>query len=394
MKGLNYHNHAVSNVIGYLLTFLLTFGVMIVAIVSTQGLIDEKYKEIADELAQSVANKVADSIVEAVSVRESMPKATYKKTLDVPWDLLGRNYYIEVTDDFVYVNTSDGVVSKKAPTYTAKQLSIGSYGKVYSGSGKLDIYANEPDYVYKLDFGTGSILDHSPVKSDYSYVSNTSSINPDARYPPWWNTDYKYRVPIRVDNNETSDITETPIEIVLDATTFNYDLANITFFSTSEIMSDLVFYEHPNTVTATIVSLQDTWNLAWRDDPRGTVQVVIGDLDGYTVDKIVDYTVKMNREVPCVGGVLEDSNKGGEYGFDDPNVAIASFNRRDAIRSLGDFLPPEEYEIVVSGVLNDGSLFYGIDTIGIGEAFNNILYVNKSYTTETLGFGITRFKTV
>lgn len=358
MRRIGLNREAVSNVLGYLISFMIAASVMTSAVLITTNIIDNKTTSVAEVEAQSLANKVADALVEAMESKQSMPGAAYQKTLDVPRDLAGKSYYIETTSTRVYVNTTDGTVSKSSTTYSAEDLNIGISGRVYSGSNKLDVLSNKSDFVYKLDFGTGNSTDQSPVESGYYMVSNRSTITQALRDPPWWNLNYHYRIPIKVKNNASEDLDEVPIKIVLDTTNFDYSNANVSVTSSSTVSSDLVFVDSGYYgVVAEVEISPDTWYTWWLGDYLvGDIQieVTITELsEGYDLDNIDGDSIKLN-------GVSCKSWNGDEH--------KATFDPQEALLSLGDDPTPGEYTITISGSLNDWTPFYGWDDVTVALA--------------------------
>ena len=358
----------ISNVLGYLLSFSVAAIVMVSSVIMTTNIINDRTVAVADLQAQSVANKVADAIVESIVVGQSTPGADYKRTLDIPLDIAGRSYYIEVTNTMVYVNTTDGLVSESCPNYGAESLNLGvSGGRTYGGAGSISISMEETDVVYGFDFGTGDITSHSPVESGYYMVSdNSSSTDP---FPPWWNTDYHCRIPILVENDSPEDLFSVPVKVVLNPTNFDYSLANVTVnSSTNVVTSDLVFHELSGGNFTTKISISpNEWEPRWfYDEQTETVNVTIEELPGgYTVFDVDGDTLMLNTQVSRIS-------------WDEDN-GIASFNRREALESLepdeSHFLYSDGYTVIVSGSLKNGMGFHGSDSISI----KNPLYVDDDY---------------
>lgn len=234
---------AVSNIIGYLFSFITVFTVMTVSIVTTTSILDSKSVDVASLQAQSIANYVADTLVDVIAVVQSMPNANYSETLDIPLKLGGtKGYYIEVTDNAVYVNTTDGSVSKISTNYN-EDLNIDISGKVYGGSSLINLFYQPHNVLYKIDFGTGNSISHSPVESGY-YRFNISRIdNADDHYPEWdTESGYEYRVPIMINNTvptslennySAKNLSDIVIKIILDPSNFDYERSQVTFINQS-----------------------------------------------------------------------------------------------------------------------------------------------------------------
>jgi len=365
MRRICCNKEAVSNVLGYLISFMVAASVMTSSVLITTNIIDDKTTSVAEMEAQSLANKVADALVEAVESKQSMPEASYQKTLDVPMDLAGKSYYIETTSTKVYVNTTDGAVSKSSTTYSAEGLNIGISGRVYSGHGEFDLTSNKSDFAYKLDFGTGNSTDHSPVESGYCMVSDRSAITQSLREPPWWNPDYHYRIPIKMENDASEELEDVPVKIVLDTTNFDYSNANVNVTSSSTVSSDLVFIDSGYGVVAEVEISPDTWYTWWlKDYLVGDIQIevtITGLSEGYDPSDIYGDSIKLNG-VSCKS-------------WDDTEHK-ATFDPQEALLSLGgdesEIIPAVgEYTITISGSLNDWTPFYGGDVVTVALA--NIL---------------------
>jgi parallel beta-helix repeat protein len=371
MKHILNDRKGVSNILGYLFSFSVASILMVSAVLITTGILNNKTASVANLQAQSIANKVADAIVEAITVGQSISNEEYKRTLDLPTDIAGRGYYVDITDTMVYVNTTDGLVSKSCSTYTAEDLKIGvGGGRTYGSAGKLNISVDKSDTLYKFDFGAGNMSKHSPVESGYYFVSNTSNLNTgkpqdSTRDPPWWNESYRYRVPILINNISPEDLVNVPIKIVLNTSNFDYSHANVNFTSSSNVTSDLVFYEPSNSILARIEITQKDWDPDWfytHYDPNedtGTVTVTIKELsEGYNVSYINGDTIKLN------GNVNKKSWNA--------NTGVASFSGKKALESLENgkhFLKQQSYTVTVSGLLKNGVEFFGSYSISINAKY-------------------------
>ena len=145
---------AVSQVIGYVLTFAIISATTVTVVYTTSVLLERRATAAAEIIAQDIANHVVDAITECIAMKQEFPDANYSRVINVPTTINGKNYYIVATDERVYVNTTDGKVSAKSTTYKQSELCIGISGKVYPSSGKIKVYVNKSDYLYRIDFGT------------------------------------------------------------------------------------------------------------------------------------------------------------------------------------------------------------------------------------------------
>ena len=264
MKRISDNQQGVSNVIAYLFSFVIASTVMTSSVLITTGIIQDKTAQIASVEAQNLANKIADALVEAIASGQSMPDSEYTKTLAIPVYLAGLGYYVEVTDTAVYVNTTNGMVSKKSTTYAVENLNIGfSSGRMYSGSGKIKIIYNKPAYVYKFDFGKGNSTSHSPVESGYYMVTESftnTSCEPGWTLPvPYKADEYPYRIPINVSNPTSENLTNISVQITLNSDNFDYNHARVIVASSSMVFSDLIFCD-PGPPSIALPYYIDYWN--------------------------------------------------------------------------------------------------------------------------------------
>ena len=214
-------NSAASQVIGFILVIVIALSLLASGLYITRYLVDRRVDEIAGLQAQAIANSIEDAIIDAVTVKRSLQDADYQRIIDIPQTLVGgRDYYVELTESYVYVNSTDGRISAKCTNYNAKNLHIGFSGKVYSGGGKIKVVCNRTEYIYKLDFGTPSSAemgtgnnynDYSPVEPGYIRVSNLSVVGGGKDWPTSLK-DWKYRIPITINNTNITSYAQAGYE--------------------------------------------------------------------------------------------------------------------------------------------------------------------------------------
>jgi hypothetical protein len=254
MRYIKLDKKGVSNVLGYLLSFLILTMLSVSTIYLTNSLIDDKVGKTAGLEAQQVANKVAYGIIEAITKVESNPNSDFEKTLDIPVDLAGLNYYIDITDNTVYVNSTNGRISKTSPVHGSNDAQIFLLNKrIYPSYAKIVINVEKPDYVYKFDFGEGNSTSHSPVETGYYMVTNETQ--------QWLGfNNYYYRIPISVSNPSSNDLNNVAVKITLDPNNFDYQHANVNVVSSTLVQSDLVFYDPSESVQKNRPYFIDYWN--------------------------------------------------------------------------------------------------------------------------------------
>jgi len=372
MRVLFSNKKGVSNVFGYLFSFAVASMVMISAVIMTKNVMDDRAAKVGNMEAQSIANKVADAIVEAMAVGQSMTNSDYSRALDLPNDIAGLNYYIEITEKFVYVNTTNGVIRKSCPNYGAGSSNIGvANGKIYGGTGSVSVILDRPDPVYKFDFGTGNVTSHSPVETGYFVVTNKSAVGgSDA---PWLDEYCKARVPILVENDSPESMIDTPVKIVLSPSNFDYSMANVTVNSSSSVKSDLTFYD-PSLAVVAKIDVTPEWDPSWfytyyghQPNPPQNVIVTINELSGgYTNYYIDEDTIKL-KVMGRTGGREADTTS---WNIDAQGKGNAYFNGKEALEMLedGDHYLNPGYNIVIHGFLKNGVEFSGSRYIPIKNA--------------------------
>jgi len=115
MRGIIRNKKAVSNVLGYLISFTIASIVMVSAVYSVGDIVNEKQSEVARIQALNLANKIADAITECGQMWEAT-NVEYEKTIDLPLNLAGKKYFIEASDA-IYVKTTDGSVNESCTIY-------------------------------------------------------------------------------------------------------------------------------------------------------------------------------------------------------------------------------------------------------------------------------------
>jgi hypothetical protein len=198
---------AVSHVIGFIFMMMLISTTSVAVIYTSNLLIDNKTRDAAEILAQDVANIVADNVMGAVTARRSLPESTYDAEIDIPPNLAGRGYYVEITDSVVFVNTSDGCISKNSTNYNAEEFEIGISGRVSGSNGKIRIFAEKTTDVFKFDFGDPD----SEISLGYRGIFPETGIDmPDWDPPGSLDlTNWYYRIPIVIKNV----LTETELKV-------------------------------------------------------------------------------------------------------------------------------------------------------------------------------------
>lgn len=144
--------NGVSAVVGFILSFLISALILSASILAFTSALDITYRRAAEMELQDLANRIVAGVEHAVEIYIKFPNATYVRTIPVLEEVKGRQYYIQATNDTIYVNTTDGI-SVKSTTYRAEVIGIKISGKVYSGARSLSIYLKGEEKMIEIRGG-------------------------------------------------------------------------------------------------------------------------------------------------------------------------------------------------------------------------------------------------
>lgn len=405
---------AVSHIVGFVLVISIATILMTTTIFTFNVLVERKNKEAGEKIALDLANRIADSVVDAVTVIRNLRDTNYTKVIDLPESLGGKDYYIELTKDKVYVNTTDGFISVSSTLYSSAKLGINLYGKVYASAGQVYVRCNKTSSTYKIDFGTPSsydlgksstpTMDYSPTEQGYFRVSNLTKISLDKEEWIKWNISgehttrtfpFPYLIPVLVDHsappdrNESSSPTDPDYQILYNFTVkvkippwFPYHLVKKTDAGEPKI----AFWE-PNISGSSgdspdnIVDedeIRPYYVERWIDEPPGTSVVWV---------RLADIPVGKEIIYLCFGGDVSDATFSiiVPRSKRTPKAVFELFEDFD----IGNFdpqLPDEEdgfVEILESPTINCPSTknftFYKLYT-----EWKNLTYVRAEFHSELL----------
>jgi hypothetical protein len=389
-KKLQKNSYAVSNVIAYIFSLSVASMVMLSSVLITDAIIDEKASQIAGQQAQSLANQIGYGILEAMASVSSNPGVRITKTIDLPLDIADRSFYIEISENSIFVNTTDGLVSKKSSNYNANERDIGINSKeIKSGSNEIIITYKKPDYVYKFDFGVGDITSHSPVESSYFIVTNQDPSG------GWYDGNSPYRIPIEIINPTSEIFSDTVIRIILNNDNFKYDFADVTTYSSPseshKVDSDIIFVDSSDNEIDYFI---DLWNpkgesiiLLKMDISSDSNEVIYlyygsGSVNTHNIDEISIFSDNFNggsidSNIWNIGG--SPSSSGGMASLNDDDFIISKI---DCIKSL---IEPSS---VPESVNTSGSDFIVTGRIDISEdaeadmiilSYSNNTYLDGCY---------------
>ena len=133
MRCRKFHQNAVANILGYLFSFTLISMIMLISLMTTTSIVDQKKQEAAGLEAQNVANQISDAMIDTVTVSESLPYAQYYSLLNLPQKFAGLDYNVTLTNEEVTVSTTDGRIQKSTLNYNTENLQVDISGKLTSG---------------------------------------------------------------------------------------------------------------------------------------------------------------------------------------------------------------------------------------------------------------------
>jgi hypothetical protein len=219
MRILKNHN-GVSHVVGYMLSLSLTTIIVLASILTTNNMIDERISAAANIYAENLADRIADKIKNVCIMKQQYPDINYSTTMEIPDKLMNRyNYYVEITNNKVYVNASGADITANSDVFNVPDLlSTNLKGKIWGSNGVINLTCKRFDYVHKLDFGTAD----SEAEQGYTRVTDQlSTSNWPERYKEW-----NYKTPITITNPTAQASVGYQILIQLDDSNFDYSNAN------------------------------------------------------------------------------------------------------------------------------------------------------------------------
>lgn len=101
---------AVSAVVGYILSFGITAGLLLVILTTSSSLLHGQHVDAATIQFTDLAHRVANAAEEAIYVVDANPDADYEKRLPLPPDVRGFEYGVEIGDSDVWVNATNGEI--------------------------------------------------------------------------------------------------------------------------------------------------------------------------------------------------------------------------------------------------------------------------------------------
>jgi len=237
MRKIIKNNKGVSEVVSY----ALSLGIMALLIggiyVTVNAAIEDKLSTSGSVVAENIADHIADGVLNTIYIKENHPNSDYKVDLKIPLKISGKDYYIKLTNDKVFVNTTDGTISEYSTFFNVSKracLDISSE-EIYGSQQYVTIYSKKSDYVYKFDFG--GFNDGAPWEKFDGYIRITNTSNDNVPGYDILNVlGFHNCTPIKIVNPTDETIEYYPVLIQLDPANFN-------IFTASENGSEICFYD-------------------------------------------------------------------------------------------------------------------------------------------------------
>jgi hypothetical protein len=128
---------AVSTILGYALTLGMCSMILVSSVFLLNLIIEKRTEAVAQVEAQVIANRIVDLILDAAKVSHEMPNVEYSRSMRLPDKIGNYEYYVEGTNDAIYVKSMNGRIVQSCSTYnvmTDLETVYGITGKVYSGT--------------------------------------------------------------------------------------------------------------------------------------------------------------------------------------------------------------------------------------------------------------------
>ena len=138
---------AVSEVIGFVLSFALSAVFLLIALSSFWMAKDNTDSVVTAVELKTIANRVSARIVEASLVAQEFPNATLNLTVPLPQDLNGHPYFVKATAAEVVVYSADGTLSANATTFKLDAVPNVRVEGLVASSGEFLVvsYSLQPD---------------------------------------------------------------------------------------------------------------------------------------------------------------------------------------------------------------------------------------------------------
>lgn len=137
---------AVTEVIGYVLSFALSAMFLLIALNVFHAARGNTEHVVTGVELKAIADKVASDVVDMGLVAQEFPNATLETSIDIPQTLTGRLYTVKATPAQVFAYTNDGELRAEASTYKTDAIpGIDVTGEVDSSNQRIVIRYRNSD---------------------------------------------------------------------------------------------------------------------------------------------------------------------------------------------------------------------------------------------------------
>lgn len=138
-------DEAVSEVLGYVLMLFLSSAVLMVSLQAFLMSRDTTADLQQGRELRVIVERLAQEVQQAGFVASEMPEASYVTQLRLP-ELGGRAYYVNLSGNKVYANTTDGELQAEGEAEVASIGTMVVQGSVYGAQGVARVrYEKHPD---------------------------------------------------------------------------------------------------------------------------------------------------------------------------------------------------------------------------------------------------------
>ena len=150
MFALKKNQKAVSQIIGFVITFGIISMVTASLTYATSIIVERRENAASERIAENLANYIVNAILDCSAIKQVYPNSNCSLTIYVPNKINERTYYIEATASQIYVNLSNAI-SGSASTLKQENMCHGITGKVYPGNNELVIKSNSENFIYVIE---------------------------------------------------------------------------------------------------------------------------------------------------------------------------------------------------------------------------------------------------
>lgn len=133
---------AVTEVIGYILTFALSAVILLISIQAFNVARNNSDAVVTAVELKAIANRIAQRVIEAGQISQDFPNATFSVVVSVPQEVNGHGFYVEIATDETEITAVavDGTATASSTTFNLEELDIPTVsGEAQSSNEKITI---------------------------------------------------------------------------------------------------------------------------------------------------------------------------------------------------------------------------------------------------------------